>query len=440
MNKNIKMIALASVIGASLLSSCKKDDPQETETETGKGTATLVGEISGNRTLDADTTYRLEGFVYVTDGSTLTIPAGTIIKGDKASKATLVIERGGKIMAQGSETNPVVFTSDQPKGQRNYGDWGGIILCGKAKVNVQGGEAKIEGGPRSFYGGTQDDDNSGTLTYCRLEFCGIEYGTDNEINGLTLGGVGSQTNINHIQVSFCGDDSYEWFGGSVNAKYLVAFRGWDDEFDTDNGFSGKLQFVVGIRDKNVADKSKSNGFESDNDANGSDNSPVTSPTFSNVSLFGPVDLEHLPTGGNGEFQAAMHLRRNTRLKVYNSVFAGWNLGLFIDGDKSQASATAGNLAVKNCVFAGMGKNFNSEFEETYFTANNPAALSGVDDLKINSLDLAKPNFLPQSGSPVLSGANFADLTGFEKVDFIGAFGTTDWTSGWCNFDPQNTEY
>ncbi|MDR2980340.1 MAG: hypothetical protein LBV02_07890 [Bacteroidales bacterium] len=447
MKQKIRILVLTSLIGLNLFTACNRCDENDPNSDcyvppvsSQKGNATLEGEIKGNRMLSADTTYLLKGFVYVTDRATLNIPAGTVIKGDKDSKATLVIERGGKIMAQGTQAKPVVFTSNQPKGERNYGDWGGIVICGKANVNVPGGEAKIEGGPRSFYGGSNDNDNSGTMTYCRLEFCGIEYGTDNEINGLTMGGVGKGTDIHHIQVSFCGDDSYEWFGGDVNAKYLVAFRGWDDEFDTDNGFSGSLQFLVGIRDKNVADKSKSNGFESDNDANGSDNSPVTSPVFSNVSLFGPVDLAHIPTGGNGEFQAAMHLRRNTRLQVHNSLFAGWPLGLFIDGSKCQNNASAGTIAVKNCILAGMGENFKSEFDETYFTANNSTPLSNVSDLKISNLTLNKPNFLPQSGSPLLSGADFTGLSDFEQVNFIGAFGTTDWTSGWCNFDPQNTEY
>ena len=458
--QTIKTLVFMSLIGFScVFNACKKPcDPNDPNSDcyvkpVVHGNATLEGEMKGKRTLSADTTYLLKGMVYVTDGATLTIPAGTVLKGDKDSKATLIIERGGKIMAQGTAQKPIVFTSNQPKGQRNYGDWGGIILCGKAKVNLPGGEGKIEGGPRSFYGGQNDNDNSGTMTYCRLEFCGIEFQTDNEINGLTMGGVGNGTTIHHIQVSYCGDDSYEWFGGNVNCKYLVAFRGWDDEFDTDNGFSGKLQFLVGIRDKNVADKSKSNGFESDNDASGSNNTPYTAPVFSNVSLFGPIDLAHTPTGGNGEFQAAMHLRRNTQLKVYNSVFAGWPVGLFIeDGGKGSAQTNAlnGTLVVKNCILVGMGKNFREDatgagganFNETYFNRadGKNKTFANVNDLKITSLTLNKPNFLPQSGSPLLSGADFTGLSGFETVNYIGAFGSTDWTSGWCNFDPQNTDY
>ena len=450
--EKIRTLVLVCLMGISvfavLFTACKppcdENDPNSDcyipPVETGY--ADLTDEIKGVRTLSADTVYTLKGFVYVLDGATLTIPAGTLIKGEKSSKATLVIERGGKIMAQGTKEKPIVFTSAQPKGQRNYGDWGGIIICGKAKVNVPGGEARIEGGPRSFYGGNNDGDNSGTMTFCRIEFSGVEYQTDNEINGLTMGGVGNGTTIHHIQVSYCGDDSYEWFGGSVNCKYLVAFRGWDDEFDTDNGYSGKLQFLVGMRDKNVADQSKSNGFESDNDASGSDNEPVTSPTFSNVSLFGPIDLAHIPTGGNGEFQASMHLRRNTKLKVYNSVFAGWPLGLFIDGTKCQDNAEAGTLVVKNCILAGMKDNFKSEFEETYFNrAGGNNQIKTINELNITNLSLTNPSFLPKSGSALLSGADFAGLDSyFERVNFQGAFGSEDWTAGWCNFDPQNTDY
>jgi len=448
--QKISTLILVGLMSLGLLTSgckkCDKNDPNSDCYEpSARGNAVIEGEIKKNRTLSVDTTYLLKGFVYVVDGATLTIPAGTIIKGDKETKATLIIERGGKIMAQGTKEKPIVFTSNQPKGQRDYGDWGGIIICGKARVNNPGGEARIEGGPRSFYGGTNDNDNSGIMTYCRIEFCGVEYQTDNEINGLTMGGVGRGTTIHHIQVSYCGDDSFEWFGGNVDCKYLVAFRGWDDEFDTDNGYSGRLQFLVAIRDKNVADQSISNGFESDNDATGSDNTPITSPVFSNVTIYGPIDLSHVPTGGNGNFRAAMHIRRNSQLQVYNSVFVGWPVGLFIDGDKCATNAQNGNLIVKNCIMAGMGNNFHNDASEAHYNregGNNQ--IKSLSELRLNNLEnlnLARINFLPQSGSPLLGGANFTGLPSyFEQVNFVGAFGTTDWTAGWCNFDPQNTDY
>ncbi|MEG2070816.1 MAG: hypothetical protein RR034_05530 [Bacteroidales bacterium] len=455
--KSIKpLLTGIALVVAFMFNACNKDQPDD------KLVASSSSTLSGE-TLSTDTVYLIQGFVYVTDGSTLSIPAGTILKGDKASKGTLIIERGGKIMAQGTKERPIVFTSNQAKGKRNYGDWGGIIICGKAAVNNTAGESKIEGGPRSFFGGGANPnpaDNSGILTYVRIEFSGIEYGTDNEINGLTMGAVGSGTTLHHIQVSFCGDDSFEWFGGNVNAKYLVAYRGWDDEFDTDNGFTGKLQFLVGMRDKNVADKSKSNGFESDNDAAGSSNSPFTSPVFSNVTLIGPYltlsDTNTIPTGGNGDFQAAMHLRRNSKLKVYNSLFTGWPYGLFIeDGGKGSAQTNAqnGELIVKNCILAGMKRNFKEDpsgagginFNQQYYQQSNlnNQLKTTVSELGITSLSLnSKPNFALSSSSLLLNGADFSDahLNGFEPVSFVGAFGTADWTQGWCNFDPQHTDY
>ena len=191
----------------------------------------------------------------------LTIEPGTIIKGDKLTKGTLIVKPGAKIMAEGSATKPIVFTSSSAKGSRNYGDWGGIILLGKAPVNKT--PATIEGENVSTFGGTDAADNSGTLKYVRIEFAGIAFETDKEINGLTFGGVGSGTTIDYVQVSYSGDDAYEWFGGSVNAKHLISYRTLDDDFDTDWGFSGNVQYAMALRDPAVADQcscSDSNGF------------------------------------------------------------------------------------------------------------------------------------------------------------------------------------
>ena len=227
--------------------------------ETGKAVV-LQGDITTNTTLRSIDQNLLSGFVYVTNGVTLTIQPGTVIKGQKSSKGTLIIEPGGKIIAEGTATEPIVFTSDQPKGSRNYGDWGGIVLTGNAPVNPTS-KPQIEGGPRTTYGGTVANDNSGILKYVRIEFPGFPLEPNKELNGLTMGGVGSGTTIEYVQVSYCGDDSYEWFGGNVNAKHLIAYKGWDDEFDTDYGYQGKLQFLLGVRDRDKADTSKSKGFK-----------------------------------------------------------------------------------------------------------------------------------------------------------------------------------
>lgn len=456
--------AFAAIILPMAFISCDPEDKTGEEEEKGEEIV-VMGEISGTENWESKNTYLLKGFVYVTSGAVLNIEPGTIIKGDKDTKATLVVEKGGKIFASGTKTNPIVFTSAQPKGSRKYGDWGGIMLCGKAPVNTASGTHTIEGGVRSTFGGTDATDNSGALQYVRIEFCGIEYSTDNEINGLTMGGVGSGTTLDHIQVSYSGDDSYEWFGGSVNAKYLVAYRGWDDEFDTDNGYSGKLQFIVGLRDPNVADKSKSNGFESDNDAAGSNNEPFTNPTFSNVSLFGPyttlTDVVN-PTGGSstGAYQVAMHLRRSTKLSCYNSVFAGWPKGVFIEnGGKGDAIGNANNgfLVLSNNILAGMLGNYKEDvaaydptgnFNQTYWTRAGGGNLVYTNNSELGLVDpfnLASPKFYASSATSAVYGkASFTntEVSGsfFDKVAYVGAFGTENWTEGWCNFDPQNTDY
>ena len=368
----------------------------------GDATVTVENELTANTTWTASNIYLIKGFYYVRDGVTLTIEPGTVIRGDKDTKGSLIIERGAKLIAEGTSTQPIVFTSNQAAGSRSYGDWGGVILCGKAVINVAGGVAQIEGGPTSQYGGTDDADNSGSLKYIRIEFPGVPFVPDKEINGLTFGAVGSGTTIDNIQVSYAGDDSYEWFGGTVNVKHLIAFRGWDDEFDTDYGFRGKLQFLVALRDNNVADPgSGSNGFESDNDGQGSTNSPVTKPVFCNVSLYGPRYNAY--TTINSNFKRAMHIRRNSSLCVYNSVFSGYPTGLFLDGDATQTNATANQLQIENCLLSGMSEFFKSSFERSYFlnASRNNDTLATNDLLMLaDPFNLVAPNFIPSTGNTV----------------------------------------
>ncbi|MBN1415240.1 MAG: T9SS type A sorting domain-containing protein [Bacteroidales bacterium] len=358
--------------------------------------------------------YLLNGWVYVKSGATLTIKPGTIIRGDKANKGALIIEKGAKIMAEGTADSPIVFTSNQDPGSRSYGDWGGVIILGNATVNKV--DPVIEGGPTSTYGGSDDSDNSGIVKYVRIEFPGIAFQPDKEINGLTMGGVGSGTEINYVQVSFCGDDSYEWFGGTVNAKHLIAFRGWDDDFDTDYGYRGMVQFAVSLRDPAVADAgSGSNSFESDNDASGSEETPFTQALFSNVSSFGPLVTPE--TSINPNYKRAMHLRRNTKLNIYNSLFAGYATGLLIDGTAAQANATAGDLKISNTFMAGCGDFYSADFDSTYFLTQNleNQTLASTDDLEITDpFNLNSPDFLPETGSPVLTASFWYDPLSIEN--------------------------
>ena len=437
--------------------------------------------FKGKQTLKKGT-YILKGWVYIADGSELTIEPGTIIKGDKATKAALIVERGGKLIAQGAADAPIVFTSAQPAGQRRPGDWGGIIICGKAHNNQT--SMQIEGGPRTQHGGDNDADNSGVLSYVRIEFGGFPFKADQEINGLTLGSVGSGTKIDHVQVSYSNDDSFEWFGGTVNCKYLVAYKGWDDDFDTDNGFSGKVQFGLSVRDPRIADQSQSNGFESDNCADGAQVSPYTTATFSNITFVGPktaADFQnsnsyitagsYFPNNGSGlgKFQAAMQIRRSSRLNCVNSVVTDWPIGLIIDGEKGDtpAQAKAGTLRLQNIFIANadiLGSDANKCYEDkeydykakavkadskqsyshTFFetAANNNRYFADKSALMLTDGKGVGVAFMPQTGSNLFGAQNFSGLDSwFDQVTYIGAFNANDnWLDGWTNFDPQNAQY
>lgn len=455
-------------------------------------TGTQDYEIKGTHTLKKGT-YQMKGWCYITSGSQLTIEPGTVIKGDKETKAALIVEPGGKLIAQGTQDAPIVFTSEQAPGSRKPGDWGGLIICGKAKNNQ--GTMQIEGGPRTVHGGSNDADNSGIISYVRVEFAGYPFKTDQEINGVTFGSVGSGTQVDHVQVSYSNDDSFEWFGGAVNCKYLVAYHGWDDEFDTDNGFSGHCQFLLGVRNPKIADQSLSNGFESDNNANGTSQEPYTSCVFSNVTFVGPMGQSSdfvnstdyinggswYPNNGsrNGVFQAAMQVRRNSKLNCFNTVAMGYPVGLLLDVEKgtpgSLAMAQNGSLKLQHIVFAQMGvigSDVNKDLTDTqsdngtkgglqagtqsnshtFFlqASNKNSYFNTIAELKLgqpNSL-LASPNYGPTTGSPLLGAADFTDSflsnSFFTKVSYIGAFASNsasdNWMSGWTNFDPQNTVY
>ena len=420
---------------------------------------TLEGNITADRTISAANKNFLKGFVYVKSGATLTIEAGSVIKGISVAPgeraASLIIEPGAKIIAEGTVDKPIVFTSDKEPGKRVTGDWGGLIICGNARVN-RTNQPTIEGGPGTHYGNTTSDEfngeSSGKLKYVRIEFAGYPLEPDKEINGLTFGGVGSGTEVEFVQVSYSNDDSYEWFGGTVNAKHLIAYKGWDDDFDTDFGYTGKLQFLFSVRDKDIADTSDSNGFESDNDGDGSTNTPFTKPVFSNVTLIGPfygkvfdmtqaeVEAKTADAANGakgGKYQAAMHLRRNSSLNVYNSVFTGWPYGLRATDKKGQAND---GIVIENVIFAGMWKNFyeDEKVSENFFNrAGNNTVLENTRQI------IAKDGDYSSVVADAVKGADFSKLADsfFEKVTYKGAFdGTNDWTEGWTNWDPQNTVY
>ncbi|MFL5729882.1 MAG: T9SS type A sorting domain-containing protein [Cytophagaceae bacterium] len=337
-----------------------------------QSTIAKSGDITANETWTSNNQYLLNGYVYVTNNAVLTIQAGTVIKGDLNSKGTLIIEEDSKIIAKGDSTNPIVFTSNQPINSRNYGDWGGLVICGKAPVNwlaynpgtgaLPAGKGQIEGGPRSLYGGTDAADSSGILRYVRIEYAGLELSPNNKMNGLTLCGVGNKTQVDHIQVSYSGGDAIACFGGTVNMKYIFAYQSWDDDFDTDNGYQGKIQFGV-VQRNLLGDLSGSKGFESDSYQLGTvdgktDKTMITKPIYSNMTVIGPM----VNPGGAGNidpnFVAAVHIRRGSALSLMNSIIAGWPCGILIDESSSSFGSTLSNiydstLQIQHTVLAGM---------------------------------------------------------------------------------------
>lgn len=418
----------------------------------------VSGVITTNTTWTNNKQYLLNGYVYVKNDATLTIEAGTIIKGDKASKGSLIITRGAKIMADGTPDLPIVFTSNQAVGSRNYGDWGGLIICGKARTNKAGGQGEVEGGVNNangdaLYGGTDDNDNSGILRYVRIEFPGIAFSDNNEINGLTLAGVGSQTVVDHVQVSYSGDDAFEFFGGTVNAKHLVALASWDDDFDTDFGYRGNIQFAVALRHPAIADQSGSNGFESDNDGSGTNNTPRTRPIFSNVTIAGPA-LDNGQATLNTNYKRAAHIRRASQCSIYNAIFFGFPTALLLDGTACENAAQNDSLQIKNSTFIATdptkilttvsGSSFNISNWYNAANNNNVTNTSVASQLLVDPQNLDAPNALPQTTSPVWGTANFvhSDLNNgfFEAVNYRGAFGTTDWTNTWASYHPQQEAY
>jgi hypothetical protein len=437
-----------------------------------KADSIIRGVISQNTTLVNTKIYALDGYVYVADGVTLTVQPGTVILGDTVGQnCALCVNRGARLIARGTPSLPIVFTSSAPVGQRFRGDWGGVIICGMARTNHPGGESQVEGGiadptpGNGWFGGTNDEDSSGVIAYVRIEFAGIAIAPNNELNGLTLAAVGRRTEIHHVQVSHSNDDSFEWFGGTVNAKYLIAYGGLDDDFDTDNGFSGKVQHVLGVRFNNEADVSTSQAFESDNDSKASYNQPLTSATFSNVTSIGPVqDTAWTPGNGadkfNSRYGAAVQIRRNSRLNIHNSIFVGWPRGIEIAQQPTMEAALADSLNVRNNSWYGVKSTWLN------LAAGTPPAGLTEDWIAKpsygNVIDKSSPNaamlinafgatkeFDPtvKTGSPVLgqtsyeAAANTSIADGFfDNVSYRGAFDMQRWDLPWAEYDPVNKVY
>jgi len=272
-----KLLGLILIIG---LWGCEKDLGGNDGPINVPTTTTLSGTYVETITLTSDKIWTLKGYVYVADGAKLIIQPGTTIVSDIAEKGALIIERGAQIIAEGTATKPIVFTSGRAIGEKAPGDWGGIVILGRAKTN-RTSEPTIEGGIGRPFGGVNDLDNSGVLRYVRIEYAGVAAMPNSEINALTLGGVGSGTIIENVQTIYANDDAFEFFGGTVSPKNLYAFATADDDFDFDFGFTGTITNGVAKRDPQFVDNGDAgNGVECDNDGTGSTATPYTHPKLS----------------------------------------------------------------------------------------------------------------------------------------------------------------
>jgi len=389
---------------------------------------TVSSNITTNTTWTTGQVILIQGPIFVKNNAVLTIQPGVIIRGSKAvAGSALLVTRGSQINAVGTATNPIVFTSDQAPGSRALGDWGGLVLLGNASLNYTNGISYIEGlpqGPDTQFGGgnsPNDNESSGTLKYVRIEFGGYVYQPNQEINGLTFGAVGAGTSVDYVQVSFTNDDGFEWFGGKVSCKHLVSYRNLDDDFDTDNGWKGNVQYALAVRDPLIADNpavSTSEGFESDNDASGSNNTPKTSGIFSNVTIIGPYRGIPTATVASG-YRRGARLRRNTELKIFNSIFMDVQRGIHIDGTACENNASNGLLKFKHNIVAGTQtgkiteKNGTSTFTITqWFAANSndsiPYTSPSFSTILIAPYSYTAPDYRPGASSIAASGADFTD--------------------------------
>ena len=411
--KKIKMIFLAALIGFSI-SSCEKDPVTPDPTPQG---GVLQGTLSQNVLIPAGSTWTLKGYVYVPDGITLTIGEGATIQSDLAEKGALCIERGGKIFANGTAEKPIVFTSGRPDSEKAPGDWGGIILLGRATTNKV--EPTIEGGVGRAYGGNDDNDNSGVLRYVRVEYAGIAAFPNSEINAFTFGGVGRGTVVEYCEAYYANDDAFEWFGGTVNCSHLVAVGTADDDYDFDFGYTGTVQYAISKRDPLFVDGvDAGNGIECDNDATGSTSTPITNPHILNFTLMGP----NSPTSLSNH-NLAMRWRRNTAFTIQNSIFYGYMKGGFsIESDGTAQSFISGISTITN------------SYVSSYDTTNL---------VKTNSSLLPKSDMIVKvlSQGSILSSSQIKPFDdNFQTIGTLvngqwGAIpsGSSNWTIGWTRF-------
>lgn len=391
------------------------------------GATLLTGSIRGDRTLEAGKVYLLQGVVAVDSGGVLTIPAGTTLLGDATVPGTaLVVRVGGKIEARGTAQAPIVLTSSRRAGQRQRGDWGGVVLNGRSLCSFP---APCRGEANSGeFGGNRLNDNSGTMTFVRIEYAGFEVSPGNELNGLTLNGVGSGTTLHHIQVHMGLDDGIEWFGGTVDLKYALVTGADDDSFDYSTGWQGRGQFWIAQQEPREGDR----GFEVDGNESNFTAQPFTDPRIYNVTLIGGG-----PQRAGDVSPAGMQLRRGAKGQIYNAIILGFNVAFDIDNAETLANCLDGSLVVANTILAQNTVVQDPDSDTFEAQCLGTAAWSGIRE--VSTPLLSDPfnrnmyNFQPAAGSAASTGAATPPNDGFfEPANFIGGVAPsgTPWYAGW----------
>ena len=397
----------------------------------------VSGEITGEVTWTNDAYWVLRGAVFVREGAVLDIQPGTRIIGESGSVGTLIVERGAKLHAIGTREQPIVFTSDQPPGFRARGDWGGIILNGRAVVNLEGGEG-IGEADTGVYGGTDPDDDSGSLVYVRVEFAGTEFSPDNELNGIAFQGVGRGGRYDYIQVHMNKDDGIEFFGGSADVRHVVLTNIGDDSLDWTFGWNGRIQYMVVSQRGDDADA----GIEADSNEFNNELLPRAAPTIYNVTFCGDPDFAEGGESGRGWL-----LRRGTAGVIRNFVIQGFkNVGLEVNGSSSLREAQLGTLEVGHGVIFDTGGGTRFAPAPTLALIENgtfPNVVLGRDPGIGDCHDHAAPDWRPRSIDTLAGGQLRPALPPndgfFEPVTFIGALSPDpdeDWTTGWTAY-PQS---
>ena len=415
----------------------------------------VSGRITSDTTFTADSLWLLDGAVFVDEPARLTIEAGTQIFGRSETNGTLIISQGAQILANGTAAAPIVMTSDVEVGDRARADWGGLIINGRAPLNVPGGQGEGEG-DTGIYGGNNPDDDSGHLYYVRVEFAGTEFSPDNELNGIAFQGVGRNTEVDHIMVKFNKDDGLEFFGGTVEVKHVICFAIADDSFDWTDGWQGKGQFLIAMQMGDDAD----NGFESDNNGDNNDLTPRSDPTLYNVTLIGdPYDFP------GDESDIGMLLREGTAATIRNFIITGFKeAAIDIDHPATFAQLSQGNLTLEsglmygNCIVEGCQGQFKPDSDDAEAAVGTMDYVTGAPNVYLMDpvlgdpsylcpfcpFDLIDPtrNFAPRGASPAVTGIVRPSVPPndgfFDVANFIGAVGPPgsgqeDWFMGWTDF-------